>query len=597
MSNKDNATPSLKKLVQVNENKTEIKTLKPLKSLNPINDVKKEEKKEEVSKSLNVLKPLQIKDEKSQTSLPQKEVKETIKEEIKLNTLKKINIEEPKKDISNIVKENVKNDVKNDVKEDVKEIKNEVKTLTKKEEQKPVLNKLGTSNSLGSIKLDIEPEIKEDKKVEKVEEPKEETATQSENNKEEKTLIKPAVENSVPEMGDDNLLDKVIENSHGLTSDEISKMPFSEILKVILKDKDVTDVSYNGQDVYVQHNKKGRYKFSSAVSNTTIENFVKDVANPLNEYFNVEHPILDCEIPDIYSPTQKAVLRLNAVHESISPYGNTAAIRITQPELRLTRDDRVFASEQIFDLIETMIRGNLNILISGRTGSGKTELQKYLVGNIRDAETIVLIEDTKDTDLKDLYPKKNISSWITNNKIEPSIDFDTLIRASLRNNPDWIIISETRGSEAYSMIKSGLSGHKIITTLHSDSAESNIDRLIHMCKEKYDLDQKLLGKMITNVFDIGIHIDYDITTSGTKRYICEIVEYRDYTDRGVVTNPIFTLKLQPVKQKDGTLKYERVGINGKISKELFDKLAKKKVLSNNIEQFIEEDYYENGKQD
>lgn len=593
MPNKDNATPSLKKLVQVNENKTEIKTLKPLKPLNPINDVKKEEKKEEVSKPLNVLKPLQIKDEKSQTSLPQKEAKETIKEEIKLNTLKKINIEEPKKDISNIVKENVKNDVK----EDVKEIKNEVKSLTKKEEEKPILNKLGTPNSLGNIKLDIEPEIKEDKKVEKVEGPKEETTTQSENNKEEKALIKPVVENSVPEMGDDNLLDKVIENSHGLTSDEISKMPFSEILKVILKDKDVTDVSYNGQDVYVQHNKKGRYKFSSAVSNATIENFVKDVANPLNEYFNVEHPILDCEIPDIYSPTQKAVLRLNAVHESISPYGNTAAIRITQPELRLTRDDRVFASEQIFNLIEAMIRGNLNILISGRTGSGKTELQKYLVGNIRDAETIVLIEDTKDTDLKDLYPKKNISSWITNNKIEPGIDFDTLIRASLRNNPDWIIISETRGSEAYSMIKSGLSGHKIITTLHSDSAESNIDRLIHMCKEKYDLDQKLLGKMITNVFDIGIHIDYDITTSGTKRYICEIVEYRDYTDRGVVTNPIFTLKLQPVKQKDGTLKYERVGINGKISKELFDKLAKKKVLSSNIEQFIEEDYYENGKQD
>lgn len=389
----------------------------------------------------------------------------------------------------------------------------------------------------------------------------------------------------------DNLSTTMSVNSHGLTDDEIREMPFAKILTKILEDEDVTDVQFNGKDLFIQNNKKGRYLFSHLIDSRTVENFVRDITNTLNNQFNTENPIIDCEIIDAYSKDRNKVLRLNAVHESISPYGNTMSIRITQPALRLSEQDEKFASVAVFKLLEAMIRGNLNILISGRTGSGKTELQKFLIKNIRDAETIVLIEDTKDTNLKELYPEKNITSWITNTKIKQNIDFDALIKASLRNNPDWIIISETRSSEAYSMIKSGLSGHKIITTLHSDSAETNVDRLIHMCKEKYDLDQLLLGQMITSVFDIGVHIDYDVTDEGIIRYICEIVEYKGYDEAGVDVEKIFEVALQPVQNADGSFTYQKVYKYGKISEELFSKLAKKKVLTPEISRFIKEEYY------
>lgn len=397
--------------------------------------------------------------------------------------------------------------------------------------------------------------------------------------------------NGLVSLEDDNLSNEMTANSHGLTDDEIKQMSFAEILEKLLLDENVTDVTFNGRDVFVQDNEKGRYLFSHLVKSETIENFVKDITNTLNKEFNVENPIIDCEIKDIYSQSKNKILRLNAVQSSISPYGTTMSIRITQPALRLSENDEKFAPKDVFKLLETMIKGNLNILISGRTGSGKTELQKFLIKNIRDAETIVLIEDTKDTDLKDLYPEKNITSWITNDKIKTPIDFDALIKASLRNNPDWIIISETRGSEAYSMIKSGLSGHKIITTLHSDSAETNVDRLIHMCKEKYDLDQLLLGQMITSVFDIGVHIDYDITKEGVVRYICEIIEYNGYDEAGVDATKIFEVALQPTKDEKGNFVYKRVYKYGKISEELFAKLAKKKVLTPEISKFIKEEYY------
>ena len=119
----------------------------------------------------------------------------------------------------------------------------------------------------------------------------------------------------------------------------------------------------------------------------------------------------------------------------------------------------------IFALLKASIKSGANVIISGKTGSGKTEMQKYLVGFIEENEKIIIMEDTLDTHLKEIYPNKDILSWQINTKLDKPILFNDLIKAGLRNNPNWIIISETRGSEAYSMLKSCLSGHHIITTI------------------------------------------------------------------------------------------------------------------------------------
>ena len=98
----------------------------------------------------------------------------------------------------------------------------------------------------------------------------------------------------------DNLSTEMSEYSHGLSNEEIQTMPFAEILKVILKDEDVTDINFNGKDLFIQNNKKGRYLFSRLIKSNTIENFVRDIVNTLNNQFNTENPIVDCEIVDAY---------------------------------------------------------------------------------------------------------------------------------------------------------------------------------------------------------------------------------------------------------------------------------------------------------
>ncbi len=355
-----------------------------------------------------------------------------------------------------------------------------------------------------------------------------------------------------------------------------------DVLEKYFNDPNITDISFNGKDLYIQDNIKGRYKVEENVSTDEVEKYIKQITYQNNRQFNDEQPILDTEFPN---------LRINAIHKTLSPYGMTSSWRSSVPTLRIKDYDSKIAPRAVFSLLEACIKSNSNVIISGKTGSGKTELQKYLVGFIKDNQKIIIMEDTLDTHLKEIYPNKDILSWQINTKLEKPILFDDLIKAGLRNNPDWIIISETRGSEAYSMLKSCLSGHNIITTIHSNNAKSNVERIIHMCKEDYNLDQNLLGSMICDNFDIGIHLDYYIDDYGVKRFISEVVEYVSYGKDGTKINPLFT-RTTNITKKAGRYLYETDYKYGKMTRRLFNKLANAKVLSSDLDKFIKEEYYE-----
>ena len=355
----------------------------------------------------------------------------------------------------------------------------------------------------------------------------------------------------------------------------------NEVLSKLFKDKNITDISFNGNDIYIQDNKKGRYKLNEPVNPKDIDDYIKQLTYESNKEFNNEEPILNLDYPG---------LRVSALHKSISPYGTTASLRISLPELKIKNEEEL-ATKEIFNLLKVCIKSQSNILISGKTGSGKTELQKLLIKYINDTDKIVLIEDTLDTHLKEIYPKKDILSWKINEMTDKKIDFDDLIKASLRNNPDWILISEVRGSEAYSMLKSALSGHHIITTLHSNNSKNNIERLIHLCKEKYDLEQVLLGKMISDIFDLGIHVDYDISDKGIKRFIVDVVEYLGYDESGIKYNTIFKREIK-IKKVGNEFEYVPTFFYGKISEKLFQKLLNNKCLNDDIIKFIDKEVIE-----
>jgi pilus assembly protein CpaF len=152
---------------------------------------------------------------------------------------------------------------------------------------------------------------------------------------------------------------------------------------------------------------------------------------------------------------------------------------------------------------------------------GKTELQKLLFGFTRDDEKIITIEDVREMHLKELYPGKDVYSWVTSG----SVSIADEVKASLRNNPKWIVVSETRGPEAYEMYQSVLTGHNIATTVHAESAAMIPHRYMGMCLGAYQISESMLEHDILENFDFGIHIRRVNYKGRTLRYLAEILEF------------------------------------------------------------------------
>lgn len=177
-----------------------------------------------------------------------------------------------------------------------------------------------------------------------------------------------------------------------------------------------------------------------------------------------------------------------------------------------------------------------------------TEVQKSMVGYIPIEQKITLMEDTLDSHIKEIYPEKDINSWRTvinedDTKVADNIDFHTLLRAALRNFPDWAMVSEVRGSEAGALLSVALSGHAVMTTMHTQGAESIPERLADMVSMGNSMmDYGALQRNILSVFKIGVHLErgVDPDTGKTIRYIREIYEFVDYDkDNGVIGYPIY----------------------------------------------------------
>lgn len=307
--------------------------------------------------------------------------------------------------------------------------------------------------------------------------------------------------------------------------EQIEMLLNDSFLKPFLDDENITDISYNGHTMYVQDNQKGRYKTDFQPTHDEVLQLGKKIADIQGKEFTNSRPILDTEI---------AFFRVNFIHSSVSPSGCTFAIRVSKPRLAI-RDMTQLANEDIIKLLEVLIKAESNIIVSGRTGSGKTELQKMLVGFIPNSKKITLIEDTMDSHIKALYPEKDINSWrtLTDETRAEKIDYTDLIKAGLRNNPDWLIVAETRGSEAYSMVESALTDHSIITTIHAKGAGSIPSRLLSMIGQKYPVNEVLFGKDIVETLRFGIYLALEEKEEGIERYIREIVEFTDFTEKGV----------------------------------------------------------------
>jgi len=320
-----------------------------------------------------------------------------------------------------------------------------------------------------------------------------------------------------------------------------SQMDFGP-LKEFLEDDNVTDISYsNDGQVWLKTLDKGVYRVDRPeINNAFMEKLAFQCSNVMGKTFNMAHPFLDAE---------SAELRLNFVHDSIATNGVACVIRKTPAKIRLNKDKLIseqYVTEKLHDFLMTCVEGHCNIIVSGETGSGKTELVKYLASTTKENEKIITIEDTLELHLDRIFPHRDIVAMKTNNIASYS---DVLVTC-MRQNPRWILLSEVRSAEAVTAVRNSISsGHNIISTIHSDRAFNIPMRLYSLLESNIDVEQFL--NTIHRYVQIGIHVKgYMSKELGRfQREIIEVCQFYVDDDNNSKANVIFK------KSLDGTFTF------------------------------------------
>ena len=303
-------------------------------------------------------------------------------------------------------------------------------------------------------------------------------------------------------------------------------------LQQFLDNDDVTDISYsNGGQVWLKTLSQGVYRVeNTGIDNTLVEKIAFQCANTMGKSFNMANPFLDAE---------SAELRLNFVHDSIARNGVALLVRKTPAKIRLVKDQIIaddYIRLDIHDFLLKCVEGHCNILVSGETGSGKTEFIKYLAAHTKENEKLITIEDTLELHLDKIFPTRDIVAMKTNNIASYS---DVLVTC-MRQNPRWILLSEVRSAEAVMAVRNSISsGHNILSTIHADKAASIPSRLYSLLESNIDLEQFL--RSIHRYVQIGVHIKgyYSSERKKFHREIAEVVEFYVTEDNEPKSNTLY----------------------------------------------------------
>ena len=290
------------------------------------------------------------------------------------------------------------------------------------------------------------------------------------------------------------------------------------LFKPLIDNDDITDISYcNHGQIWVRSLTEGSKRVEiEGLNDAFVEKLAFQCSNVMGTTFNNAKPFLDAESTE---------LRLNFVHESIATNGIAVVIRKTPAKIRLNREKLLsedYFTANIHDILMKCVEGHCNIMVSGETGSGKTEFVKYLASHTKENEKIITIEDTLELHLDRIFPHRDIVAMKTNNVAS----YSEVLVTCMRQNPKWILLSEVRSAEAVTAVRNSISsGHNILSTIHADKASAIPYRMYSLLESDIDVDQFL--NTIYRYIQLGVHIKayYSKEYGKFHREVDEVVEF------------------------------------------------------------------------
>ncbi len=246
-------------------------------------------------------------------------------------------------------------------------------------------------------------------------------------------------------------------------------------LEPLLKDHTISDILVNRFDkVYIERAGKLELTGLSFKDNGHLMQIIERIVSRVGRRVDESSPMVDARLPD--------GSRVNAIIPPLALDGACLSIRRfgRDPVTARNMIENHTLTEAMLELLSTMVKGKLNLLISGGTGAGKTTLLNVLSGYIPNVERIVTIEDAAELQLKQEHVVR-LETRAPNIEGKGAVRQRQLVINSLRMRPDRIVVGEVRGEEAFDMLQAMNTGHEgSLTTVHANSVRDALARIENM---------------------------------------------------------------------------------------------------------------------
>ena len=304
-------------------------------------------------------------------------------------------------------------------------------------------------------------------------------------------------------------------------------------LEPLLKDPSISDILVNGsKHVFVERAGKIEVTGLSFKDDAHLMQIIDRIVSRVGRRVDESSPMVDARLPD--------GSRVNAIIPPLAIDGPCLSIRRFGRDPLTARNmiENKTLTEPMLELLSAMVKGRLNIVVSGGTGAGKTTLLNVLSGYIPNSERIVTIEDAAELQLKQEHVVR-LETRPPNIEGKGAVRQRQLVINSLRMRPDRIVVGEVRGEEAFDMLNAMNTGHEgSLTTVHANTPRDALARLENMLSmANLNLPERAMRQQIASAIHGVVQVSR--LSDGTRRVI-SISEVTGMENSMVVMQDIFT---------------------------------------------------------
>ncbi|MDP1819652.1 MAG: CpaF family protein [Acidimicrobiales bacterium] len=317
-------------------------------------------------------------------------------------------------------------------------------------------------------------------------------------------------------------------------------------LDPMLADETVTEVMCNSyDDIWVEREGRLERTDLSFTDDVQYRSVIDKIVAAVGRRVDEASPMVDARLPD--------GSRVNAIIPPLALNGSVLTIRKFAKDPFTAKDLINFGTWtlDLMTVMEACVRGKLNILVSGGTGTGKTTNLNVLSAFIPEGERIITIEDSAELQLQQPHVV-NLETRPLSAEGTGQVSIRDLVKNALRMRPDRIIVGECRAAEALDMLQAMNTGHEgSMTTVHANTPRDAISRIETMVlMAGFELPVRAIREQIAAALDLVVQVS---RMPDGRRVITDVSEIQGMEGDVILLQDIFKFRTVPGAPGAGAL--------------------------------------------